>query len=136
MKDSDKAREQLIQELEELRSQVVELKSSEKQHRVQVEQLSLIMDALPVTISYVDSCQYYRFNNKAYRDWFGHSISTISNRHIKDVMGDKDYSEVIGHVQFALTGKATSHERLVRLTDGSLHWIHASYVPHLDDEGS
>ena len=35
------------------------------------EQLRLVTDALPVLISYVDTEQRYRFNNKAYEEWFG-----------------------------------------------------------------
>lgn len=57
-----------------LRQKLTGVVEAETALRRSEEQLHLIADALPVLIAYVDSQQRYRFNNRAYEDWFGQPI--------------------------------------------------------------
>ena len=46
------------------------------------EQLRLIVDALPVLVSYVDSELRFRFVNKRYEEFFGISSGSILGKHV------------------------------------------------------
>ncbi len=92
--------------------------------------LRCIMDALPVTISYVGSDQCYRFNNKTYEDWFGCRLEDIRGRHLAEVLSEDHYAGILRHVNAVLTGRTVSHERVVTFKDGTDHHLKASYVPN------
>ena len=64
-------------------------KLAESQH-----QLQLVADSLPAVISYVDPQQRYRFNNKAYEEWFGQSPNQIIGRHVREILGDNGYERI------------------------------------------
>lgn len=94
--------------------------------------LSLITDALPALISYVDSDRYYRFNNKAYRNWFGRDAT---GRHIEEVLGAKAYQIIAPHVDAALSGQPVKYETRIPYQDGDERFVSASYVPDVQDDG-
>lgn len=95
-------------------------------------QLSLITDALPALISYVDSDRRYRFNNKAYRNWFG---KEATGRHIEEVLGAKAYQTISRHVEQALAGQFVKYETMIPYKDGGERYVNASYVPDVQDNG-
>ena len=57
-------------------------KEMEEALRQRETELRLITDTLPVLISFVDSEQRYRFNNRAYQEWFGHSTAKVYGKHL------------------------------------------------------
>lgn len=56
------------------------------------EELRTLTDALPVLISYVDRDERYRYNNKAYEDWFGRNRDELYGKHIGQVIGEAAYA--------------------------------------------
>ncbi len=90
--------------------------------------LRLMADSLPALIAYVDSEQRYRFNNKAYEEWFGLSPAEISGRHIQEVLGPALYEEIRGHVESALLGQKVKFEVEIPRT-GEAHFFEVSLVP-------
>lgn len=142
MKDKDKTKPQLLKELAKLRQKIAKLEKSEaKRKRMEEalvkseEQLRLITDSLPVLISYVDSDQRYRFNNKAYEKWFGHSSEEVYGKHIREVLGDSAYQAIRKHVRTAVSGKEVSFESEVPYKDVGIRYVEASYIPHFGDKG-
>jgi PAS domain S-box-containing protein len=99
------------------------------------DQLRLITDALPVLISYVDSGQRYRFNNKAYEEWFGHSRTEVCGRHIKEVLGESAYQSVKRYVETVLSGQEVTFERVVPYKDAGPRFVNANYIPHFGEQG-
>ena len=95
-------------------------------------QLSLVTDALPALISYVDSDRRYRFNNKAYRNWFG---KEATGRHIEEVLGAKAYQTISRHVEQALAGQFVKYETMIPYKNGGERYVNASYVPDVQDNG-
>lgn len=102
-----------------------------EQRRVQ-EQLRLIVDSVPVLVSYLDGEERYRFNNRAYEDWFGRSRQEVHGKHIKEVIGEAAYEKVRSHLQAALSGRKVSYESWLPYKDGGPRYVSATYVPHLD----
>jgi len=142
MKDQNKTKKELINELAELRQRVDELEALEKELRQTGEtlrenegQLELIADSLPVLISYVDSEQRYHFNNKAYERWFGYHREEVYGKHIKEVLGESAYEVIRQYIETALSGQEVSFERWTPYKNGGTRYISATYIPHFSDQG-
>jgi PAS domain S-box-containing protein len=95
-------------------------------------QLHLITDALPALISYVDSNKYYRFNNKAYQDWFG---GRATGSPIEKVLGTKAYQTISQYVDKALSGELVNYEATIPYKDGGERYVNATYTPDTDANG-
>ncbi len=142
MKDDRMTKTQLLDELTKLRRRLAQLEASEMEREraweelgKSEEQLRHLTDALPVLISYVDAEQRYRFNNRAYEEWFGHSRREVYGKHVREVLGESAYKAIEDHVQAALSGQQVSYEQLVPYKDGGERWINASYVPRFTKDG-
>ncbi|MFQ6122911.1 MAG: PAS domain-containing protein, partial [Dehalococcoidales bacterium] len=99
------------------------------------EQLRLVTDALPVLISYVDSEQRYRLNNRAYEEWFGRSRTEMLGKHIKEVLGESAYEAILKYIEAALSGEKVTFEGAVPYKDGGTRYISATYIPHFGEKG-
>ncbi|MCH8888409.1 MAG: PAS domain S-box protein, partial [SAR324 cluster bacterium] len=141
--DARKTKDQLIAELEELRSQV-SAHSNDPTPPVELDewfqesepQLRLLTDALPVLISYVDAKLRYRYVNHAYEEWFGHSRDWMIGRHVSEVLGETAYETLWRYLESALAGKAVTYEDTIPYRAGGTRHTHASFVPHFDENGT
>jgi PAS domain S-box-containing protein len=97
-------------------------------------QLQLIADSLPVVISYIDPQQRYRFNNKAYEEWFGQSPNEIIGRRVREVLGENGYERIHERMDAALSGERQSFEYELALRSGTRH-ISATYIPDFGEQG-
>jgi PAS domain S-box-containing protein len=95
------------------------------------EQLRQVTDAMPALISYVDSDQHYRFNNRAYEEWFGHSRAEVQGKHLEQVLGTAAYQAISRHVEAALNGQLVTYEAEVPYKDGGMRFIQAAYIPDI-----
>jgi PAS domain S-box-containing protein len=116
-----------------LQQEINDRKQAETALRQSEEQLRLITNALPVLISYVDENQYYRFNNKAYEDWLGKSLSEICGSDIKSVWGNDCYSRMQSHVKLALLGQTITYENEILLKHGLPCSVNVTYIPDVDE---
>jgi PAS domain S-box-containing protein len=114
---------------------ITERKKMEENLRKNEDQLRLITDALPVLISYVDSEQRYRFNNKAYEKWFGHSRTEVYGKHLKEVLGNPAYKSIKKYVEKVLSGQEVTFEDIIPYKDGGTRYVDATYVPHFGKQG-
>lgn len=100
------------------------------------EQLRLIANALPVLIAYVDKQQRYRFNNQAYEDWLGQSLTEIHGCHLQDVWGEDCYQRMHSHVEAALSGYVVTYENEIALKNGISRSVNITYIPHVDEQNT
>jgi PAS domain S-box-containing protein len=98
-------------------------------------QLRLVADSLPALIGYVDSEQRYRFNNKAYEEWFGLAPSELAGRHIRDNLGEPAYQAIRVYVEAALSGKKAIVERELTYKDGRTRYVSGTFVPDFGEHG-
>ncbi|MDZ8030223.1 PAS domain S-box protein [Nostoc sp. DedSLP04] len=98
-------------------------------------ELRLITDTLPVLITFVDSEQRYRFNNRAYQDWFGHSTVEVYGKHLWEVLGESAYEVLRPYVEQVLAGEQVTFESQVPYKDGGTRYINAIYVPQFNRQG-
>ena len=98
-------------------------------------ELRLITDTLPVLISFVDSEQRYRFNNRVYEKWFGHPAADIYGKHLWEVVGEPAYQRVRRYVERVLAGEQVTFESEMPYKDGGTRYINAIFVPQFNKQG-
>ncbi|MEH2125769.1 PAS domain S-box protein [Nostoc sp.] len=114
---------------------ITEHKRAEAALRQREDELRLITNAVPAKISYVDSQQRYRFNNKEYEDWFGLSASEISGKHIREILGESVYQSILPYVEAVLSGEQITYETQLPNKDGTNHYVNVTYIPQFSQEG-
>jgi diguanylate cyclase (GGDEF)-like protein/PAS domain S-box-containing protein len=114
---------------------VTERKQAEEQLRESEGQLRLVADSLPVLIAYVDADERFRFNNAAYQRWFNIGGENLAGRKAVDVLGHETYAAIKPHLQQALSGRTVSYDRQIELKNGEQRFVHATYVPHIEEQG-
>ncbi|WP_373528803.1 PAS domain S-box protein [Nostoc sp.] len=122
--------------LKSLHQSEILVKSNEEALRQRETQLRLITDTLPVLISFVDSEQRYRFNNRAYEEWFGHPAAEVYEKYIWEVLGESAYKVIRPYVEKVLAGEQVTFESQIPYQDGGTRYINAIYVPQFDNQGT
>lgn len=97
--------------------------------------LRLIMDQIPVTITYIDSSYTYRYINRAQELWLGKSFQEVVNRKVLDVVGDKVFADIEPNIKTALSGNVVPIERRRVDRSGNVVWHSGRHVPDVNDEG-
>jgi len=113
-----------------------ERRLAEERAHAAAERLTLIADAMPALISYVDREHRYQFNNKAYTSWFGVHTGLFHGRHMREVLGDEAYRSIRTHVEAALSGRRVTFEAEVPYRGCGLRQIRAEYVPDIAADGT
>jgi PAS domain S-box-containing protein len=109
---------------------------SPAQDHVERPNFELMVDALPMLISYVDREQRYQHNNAAYERWFGSSRESMRGRRIADVLGPEAFAEIRPYVEAALSGRTVRFETTIPYRGAGLRRVIARYVPAFDAEGT
>lgn len=98
-------------------------------------QLRLITDAIPALVSYVDNTGHYRFNNRAYEQWFGVEVESVANRSLREVLGEEGYRLIEPYVARAQRGQEATYEARVPFKMGDIRHVRASYIPDRGENG-
>lgn len=147
MEDADKTREQLLDEIAQLRQRIQELESLTGQapppdcteQRLegwqQQEELQLVTDAVPALISFVDAQGRYRFNNRTYEDWIGYPRSQFYGMHLREVFGEAGWDSIRPWVERALQGEQVSFEHEIVYPVIGKRYVNVTYIPRFGAEG-
>lgn len=117
----------------ELQTEISEREQVEKLLRNSEEQYRLVTDALPVLIAYIDTELYFRFNNKAYAEWFDMPLNDIIDRPIKDVLGESGFSTFKEHYHKLFAGQQVTYETTMQFHNNQERYVSISLIPHLRD---
>ena len=109
--------------------------NSKEAFRLQEEQLWLVIDALPPLISFIDSEQRYQFTNKRYEEWFGLSREQMRGKHMREILGQEAYENVLPRVEQALRGTKVSFTCWVDYKGAGKRYVEVNYLPQLDERG-
>jgi PAS domain S-box-containing protein len=74
-------------------------------------QLRVVIDNVPVMIVDVDANDRYRYCNRRYADFFGHSAEALVGRTVREVIGEQGYIRFSAAVAEARKGEAVTYER-------------------------
>ncbi len=114
---------------------VTEAHLAQEALRASKQELLLLTDALPVLVSYMDAEVRYRFVNKIYEEWFPRLRSEIIGKRVRDVVGEKAYSNVKHWIDAALAGQRVTFEQFMPYKEGRERHIRVEYVPRTDESG-
>lgn len=108
---------------------------AETEARASAAQFRLISDALPVLIAYVDKERHYRFNNRAYEEWFGVPAENLIGKHARTALGEDAYASVGPRMDQALAGEPVRFEAQIPYHDASMRHVEAHYIPDHGPDG-
>ncbi|MBA3684141.1 MAG: PAS domain S-box protein [Planctomycetes bacterium] len=115
---------------------ITERKRTEDELHQRERQLSLVIDALPALVCYVDDQRRYQLANRAYEEWFGIQPEQLLGRHMAEVIGGDAFALVESRISLALSGKRESFEGVLPYRDWAPRDIHADYMPDIDADGT
>jgi len=98
--------------------------------------LRTIMDQIPVTISYIDAEGHYRYINRAQENWLGKTEADVIGRHVRDVVGEKVWTDIEPNLSAALAGHSVPLERQRVDRLGNPVWHSGRHVPDVNDKGA
>lgn len=99
-------------------------------------ELQLVTDSLPVLISFVDVDQRYRFNNKAYEEWFGCPAAEMYGKSVREMMGEAAYQKISPYIQRVLSGETVTYEDEFFSHAGDSRFLSVTYVPRTSSKGA
>ena len=88
-----------------------------------------MLDALPALVGYWDRELRNRMANAASIEFFGKSPSEMRGMHIRDLLDEETYRQVLPYVEGALAGEAQQFDGELRTAMGELRYMQSSYVP-------
>lgn len=113
---------------------ITERDAAEQTIRSSEARLRLLTDALPVLIAYVDHEHRYLYNNPQYEIAFNRPVSEITGKFIWDVIGPKDYQNVLPRVKAALNGKRQEFDMSFVDPNKQEHHMQVMYIPHIEKD--
>jgi two-component system, OmpR family, sensor histidine kinase VicK len=117
-----------------LQQEIIDRQQIEIALRQSEAQLRSITNALPVLIAYVDDRECYQFNNQAYVDWLGKSLTEIHGAPMREVWGEDCYLRMQPQIHHVLGGQVVTYENEINFHDGTTRSVSVTYIPHIDGE--
>ncbi|WP_223631536.1 PAS domain-containing hybrid sensor histidine kinase/response regulator [Pseudomonas atacamensis] len=115
---------------------LTERKHTEQALRQSQTELQLIINAMPILISYVDAEERFRLNNAAYLDWYGLTPQELYGRTIREVIGEEAYFLRAPYIAEALAGRSCSFSFYTPHRDGSTRHALMNYLPRHGADGA
>ncbi len=115
---------------------LTERKHTEQALRQSQTELQLIINAMPILISYVDREERFRLNNAAYLDWYGLTPQELYGRTILEVLGEEAYALRAPHITEALSGRPCCFSISTPHRDGSIRQALMNYLPRHGPDGA
>jgi len=98
--------------------------------------LRVIMDQIPVTVTYIDAELRYRYINRAQEQWLGKTEAEVLGRPVREVAGEKVFADIEPNLRLALSGQSVQIERERTDRNGHKVWHSGRHVPDVNAEGS
>ena len=95
----------------------------------------LLLDSIPIQISYVTREQRIRYLNRSYEHWFQLPLSAVRGRRINELTGSERYQEMQPRIDAVLSGRDVEFEVRSRRPDGAERDLVVNYVCNRDAQG-
>jgi hypothetical protein len=115
---------------------LTERKNTEQALRQSQTELQLIINAMPILISYVDQEERFRLNNCAYLDWYGLTPQELYGKTVREVLGEEAYALRAEHIAQALSGRTCCFSISTPHRDGSIRHALMNYLPRHGADGA
>jgi len=100
-----------------------------------LEEIRLVIDSVPMLLSYVDRDLRYRFNNKAYADWFGYAPEEVVGRLVWEIIGEAAYQNILPQLKLALAGQRVSYDTAMSYRQGGARYVLTELIPDIAPGG-
>jgi len=114
---------------------ITDIKKMELQASRRAGFLTLLTDALPVRMAYVDTEERYRYANDLYFSWLDKTREKVLGFTLQEVLGDKAYSVVRPHIRQALAGRKSRVEAELDYMGAGCRHVLLECAPHFDEGG-
>ncbi|MBN1260935.1 MAG: PAS domain S-box protein [Anaerolineae bacterium] len=145
----DKTKDQLSEELTEVRRQLAEaqlritalekslamLADTRQALQQRQEELEQIIDTSPALLAYVNRELRYIHVNQAYAEWYGASREHLAGKRVADILSPASYAGILPHVNKVLSGVPVAFENISYTPAGELRAVRASYTPQIAPQG-
>ncbi|WP_093519761.1 hybrid sensor histidine kinase/response regulator [Stigmatella erecta] len=102
-----------------------------EQLRASEAEQAMLLDAIPLLVSFVNADERYGRVNKAYEDWFGISREHLRGQKVRDVIGEEAYAVLGPFVKRGLAGESFSFEQHdVPYRLGGRRDVRVSFIAH------
>jgi two-component system, sensor histidine kinase and response regulator len=98
--------------------------------------LRVMMDQIPVTVSYIDAALRYRYINHAQEQWLGKTLAEVAGKPVREVVDDAVWAKIEPQLLEALAGVPVPLERQRTDRQGNLVWHSGQHVPDVSDDGT
>jgi len=98
--------------------------------------LRIIMDQIPVTVSYIDAGMHYRYINRAQEQWLGMTDAETAGRSVRELVGDRVWADIEPRLSQALRGEQVPLERKRIDRLGNAVWHSGRHVPDVAEDGT
>jgi PAS domain S-box-containing protein len=98
--------------------------------------LRVIMDQIPVTVTYIDAELRYRYINRAQEQWLGKTEAEVLGRPVREVAGEMVFADIESNLRLALSGQSVQIERERTDRNGHKVWHSGRHVPDVNAEGT
>ncbi|WP_165698836.1 CheR family methyltransferase [Bremerella volcania] len=115
---------------------ITQLKETQELLHLQRTQLSLVADAMPVLLAYVDKDHRYQFANASYEKWFGISLDEVIGKPVWEVVGEKAFEVARSKIETVLSGERVAWDSELPFRHGPARFVHVEYIPHFDVHGA
>ncbi len=97
--------------------------------------LRIIMDQMPVTVSYIDADWRYRYINRAQQQWLGKAEEEVVGMRVRDLVDDGVWDSIEPKLSAALRGESVPLERQRTDRSGKPVWHSGHHVPDFTEDG-
>ena len=97
--------------------------------------LRIIMDQMPVTVSYIDADWRYRYINRAQQQWLGKAEEEVVGHRVRDLVDDGVWQSIEPKLSAALRGESVPLERQRLDRSGKPVWHSGHHVPDFTEDG-
>jgi diguanylate cyclase (GGDEF)-like protein/PAS domain S-box-containing protein len=96
---------------------------------------TLLVDSLPILISYIDLQLRYGEINLAYSRWYNRPIEQIVGKQVVEVVGEEVFEKIHDYMLSALSGERVTFETFLARAHGTDTPVEVDYTPVLSARG-
>ena len=96
-------------------------------------QLRVLIDSIPVLITYLNTDLKYVFANKEYAKWYRTTVDNVEGSFAYDILNESIKQKVKSGVDRVLQGEKVSLQATMNYPIGE-RTVHCQYIPHYNDE--
>ena len=112
---------------------VTNQKKSQRELSLQARQLSLITDALPLMIAYLDINEIHQFANKPFTNWLRAADKNIIGKAANEVWSNDNYLNVKPYLDKSFAGEHVTFDMSLTNHNDDTKYINASLIPDFDN---